>query len=153
MGQKTITELQLVSAVTDAANIPLDDSIQSYRATAVQLRSYVMKPVISGTRSSPTAIVAGTGIVPGNYRYQKIYVQGSGGAVTISANPKIAAGNQDGDLLLVVGRSDSNTVTIANGNGVSQNGAITLRVDDSILYSWDTTNWVEVSRREKGLES
>lgn len=41
MAQKKITDLQLISEITSAANFVVDNSTQSYRATALQVRDYV----------------------------------------------------------------------------------------------------------------
>jgi len=42
MADKKITELQLISSVTDGVNMPGDDGIQTYRLTAAQLKTYVI---------------------------------------------------------------------------------------------------------------
>lgn len=41
MAQKKITDLQLVAAVGDDLNFPGDNGIQTYRATALQLKNYI----------------------------------------------------------------------------------------------------------------
>lgn len=41
MGQKKITELQLRSDVDDTCNFPIDDGIQTYRVTGLQILDYV----------------------------------------------------------------------------------------------------------------
>jgi microcystin-dependent protein len=41
MADKTITDLTLIDAVTDDVNIPGDDSVQTYRLTAAQLKAYI----------------------------------------------------------------------------------------------------------------
>jgi hypothetical protein len=41
MAQKKITELQLISAMTDGAAFPVDNGIQTYRATGSQLKTYL----------------------------------------------------------------------------------------------------------------
>ncbi len=43
MGQKKITDLQLIDAVIDTLNVPADDTIQSYRFTAAQFWTYLKK--------------------------------------------------------------------------------------------------------------
>lgn len=40
--QKKITDLQIVDEVTDSLNFPGDDSIQTYRASALQLKNYMI---------------------------------------------------------------------------------------------------------------
>ena len=109
-------------------------------------------PTIFGSRGTPRSIVAATGITSGASHMsttavnQKIYVQGSGGAVTVTANPAISAHTIDGAEMKICGRDDTNTVTLTNGNGLSLNGSVTLGADDCITLSWDTTNYVELSR-------
>ena len=102
---------------------------------------------VSGSRGSPTAITAGAGITALNARLQLHFVEGSGGAVTVTANPQISAGTSVGDILILVFRSGTNTLTLANGTGLSLNGDITGEEDDIVLLLWDGTNWSEISRR------
>jgi hypothetical protein len=42
MATKKITDLQLIDAVVDELSIPGDDGIQTYRATAAQLKAYIL---------------------------------------------------------------------------------------------------------------
>lgn len=42
MAQKKITDLQLIDEVTGTLNFPSDDTLQSYRATASQIKDYVL---------------------------------------------------------------------------------------------------------------
>jgi hypothetical protein len=104
---------------------------------------------VTGSKSSPVAIVAGTGVAPGAYRRELIYVQGSGGAVDISVNPQISAGIYDGQELELCGCSDTNTLLLEDGTGLKLNGSCTLGLNWKISLAWDQTNWVEVSRSEK----
>jgi hypothetical protein len=41
MGQKKITDLQLISALADSVNVPVDNAIQTYRTTIAQLTAYI----------------------------------------------------------------------------------------------------------------
>lgn len=41
MANKKITELQLVGAITDTLNFPVDDTLQTYRATIGQVKTYL----------------------------------------------------------------------------------------------------------------
>lgn len=103
--------------------------------------------VVIGTRGSPTAIVAGSGIAaPTTNADHLCYVQGSGGAVDVSANPQIGAGTRNGQRMTIRGRSAVNTVLLEHGNGLVMNGAYNLGDDSQIVFRWDTTNWVEESR-------
>lgn len=108
-----------------------------------------IKPSVTGTRASPSAIVAGTGVAfTGSYSNSLWFIQGSGGAVTVTANPQVAAGSFVGQRLKLVGRSDTNTVTLANGTGLSLNGNITMGADSTLSLEWDGTNWREDSRND-----
>lgn len=40
---KKITELQLIASITDSLNLPADNGIQTYRATALQLKNYILQ--------------------------------------------------------------------------------------------------------------
>jgi hypothetical protein len=103
---------------------------------------------VTGTRASPTNITAGGGITPGNtYSDETIFIQGSGAAVDISANPQIAAGTTVGQKLRLIGRSSVNTVLLEDGTGCSLNGAWLAEADSVITLLWDGTNWVEIARR------
>lgn len=102
---------------------------------------------ITGSRASPQNIVAGVGILfVGRSSFQTWFVQGSGGAVTVTANPAISAGVV-GQSLRLVGRSDTNILTLNDGNGLDLNGPIILSSSSSIDLLFDGTNWVETSRR------
>lgn len=102
---------------------------------------------ITGTRASPSAIVAGTGVeFTGVAWFNVWFVQGSGGAVDISANPQIAAGTNVGQRLVLHGRSDTNTVKLEHSTGVNlkNKGEVFLFADDTIEFHWDGTNWTEI---------
>jgi len=101
---------------------------------------------VSGTRAAPNNITAAGGITSTANSRQLMFVQGSGGAVDITANPQISAGTTVGQELLLVGRSDTNTILLENGTGLSINGSFLLGEDSVILLFWDGTNWTEISR-------
>jgi hypothetical protein len=105
-------------------------------------------PGTSGTRASPTAVTAAGGVVFSGTAYVNVYfLQGSGGAVTVTANPQISAATNVGQELTLIGRSDTNTITLADGTGLSLNGPIVLKADSVLNLVWDGTNYVEKSRR------
>lgn len=105
---------------------------------------------VSGTRASPNNIVAGTGVTftAGTQRLL-IFIQGSGGDVTVSASPPIQAGTIVGQEIILVGRNDSQTVTFTNSATLELNGDITMGAGSVLSLVWDSSAWVEVSR--KGL--
>jgi hypothetical protein len=105
------------------------------------------QPQLTGSRGSPSAVTAAAGVAfTGNFFNNVWWVQGSGGAVTVTANPQIAAGTSIGQELILIGRSSTNTVTFQTGTGLSLAGIITLGADDSITLLWDGTNWLELCR-------
>lgn len=104
---------------------------------------------VENSFASPYAVVAGTSIpfVAGTRRIKK-YIQGSGGAVTLTANPRIQAGTIDGQELMLVGCSDTNTVSIDDGNGTKKNGMDVMVASSITIYNWDhgQSLWREVTR-------
>lgn len=55
MGQKKITDLTVISSIADANNIPIDDGLQTYRGTALQLFQYIGSKLTSLTGVTPLA--------------------------------------------------------------------------------------------------
>ncbi len=49
MANKKITDLQLISSITDALNIPGDTTIQTYRFTALQMYTYLTTKFLTAT--------------------------------------------------------------------------------------------------------
>ena len=69
------------------------------------------------------------------------------GAVDMSADPQIAAGT-DKAVITLEGTSDTNTVTLENGTGLSMPYTFIIGNGDIItfVYNESTSTWVEVSR-------
>lgn len=103
---------------------------------------------VSGTYAAPLNITAAGGVpFTSTTLLNSIYVQGNGGPITITANPRIAAGTTVGQQIILYFRSDTNTLTLANGNGIDQNGPITGTTNNAIGYEWNGTSWYETWRR------
>lgn len=101
-----------------------------------------------GTRAAPVAITAVGGLAfSGGQILSKAYVEGSGGAVIVTAIPAIAAGSVDGQELTIQSRSNTNTVRFNNGNGLVLNGPWIGLEDSVITLTWDGVNWVEKCRQ------
>lgn len=82
---------------------------------------------------------------------QSIRVQGSGAAVTLSNTPFGTSAPLDGGVYILVGNSNTNTVTLVNNDaakGCILNGTVTLGKYDSIYleYRSDFDRFFEVSR-------
>lgn len=80
-------------------------------------------------------------------------IQGDGGAVTVTANPQIAAG-VDGEFLIVEGKSDTNTITLVDGNGIHVHGSVTLFDEDYVIFVYDEGGalWDEIARSSPSSE-
>lgn len=105
-------------------------------------------PSIVGSAGSPTAITAVGGITFSGTNYQNYnFIVGSGGPVTVTANPQISAATNVGQVLVLIAKSATNTVTISDGNGLSLNGAWVGGLNSVITLVWDGSNWIEESRR------
>jgi hypothetical protein len=123
------------------------DVIQYYDDAVSDWQIVGQRGKITGTRGVPIAVSV-AGITPGGYESETIYVAGDGGAIDITANPQIAAGNNDGDELILIGTSDANTLQFDDGNGLSLNGAMVLYNNSVLKLKWDGTTWLEISRRD-----
>jgi len=111
----------------------------------------VIAPTIVGSYAFPISIVAATGIGVGADSVNEIrYVVGDGGAVDITANPKVEVGSTDGQLLRLIGTSDTNTVKLDNGTGLLLNGSCTLGDRGCLTLLWDNGQsvWMEISRND-----
>lgn len=107
---------------------------------------------VTGTSSSPQSITAAGGIAfTGNADRNTWYVKSNSGAVTISANPQIAAGSFDAQELTLIQMSATDTLQFADGNGLATAGASELildQVNKMVTFIWDATGakWREKSR-------
>lgn len=104
------------------------------------------------TPSADTAIVAGTGLTVTNSIQR---VVGSGGAIQITATPNIAAGVKDGQIVIIQGTDNTNTVefqdadVLANsGLALSGNTNFVMGNNDTLQLMYDSGEslWVEISR-------
>jgi hypothetical protein len=114
-------------------------------------------PQVFGTRQTGRSVVAGTGITSGASHMsttaarQLVFIASSTGSPnTITANPAIEAGTIVGQSLRLCGTSDTASVQIDNGNGISSNGSREFGKDDCCEYAWlgsdgTTSDWVEQS--------
>lgn len=77
-----------------------------------------------------------------------IRVSGDGSAVTLSLTTPLNNGTQDGEFIIVMGGSDTNTVTINDAGNVDLRGPITLGTNQAVTLIWSAVagKWVEISR-------
>ena len=103
---------------------------------------------ISFEVSDTTNISADTGI---KVTSPIMHVQGNGGAVDITADPQISEGKL-GQLLILEGKSNVNTVTLEDGNGVQLQGENILNDNDALLLYYDGSDWEEIARNNPQKE-
>ena len=101
--------------------------------------------VFSKMSVTTTTFAASATLTPDTNIYR---VSGTSAAVTMDATTSITDGEVDGQLLLMVGTSDTNTVTILDAKNTKQNGNVTLKAGHEIEYWWDSTGsvWQERTR-------
>ena len=108
---------------------------------------------IGTINGSVRAVVAGTGITSSWLRRNSL-IQGSGGAVTVTATPNIAGG-ANGETITLIGHSDVNTVTFQDESNLANSDLhlaggldVTLGEFDTLtlVYSLAKAKWVEKSR-------
>jgi hypothetical protein len=105
---------------------------------------------LNASLGTPNAITPSGGITPLHVQRELQFIIGSGGAVTITASPAIAAGTAVGQELVLHGTDNTRTVTFNTGTGVSLNGPIVMGATGAgaaLSLVWDGSTWFEVSRR------
>ncbi|HAT71683.1 MAG TPA: hypothetical protein DCS63_02575, partial [Elusimicrobia bacterium] len=78
-----------------------------------------------------------------------VRLAGSGGAVTLSGALPVAAGTS-GQLMVLVGSDDTNTVTVPSGGNLQLAGQVpfTLGLNDVLVIGYYGTAWVEAQRSD-----
>jgi len=101
------------------------------------------------TPSADTSITAAGGITVTNALMR---IQGDGGAIDITADPQIVAGTSDGQIVVLQGVSDANTVTLDDGTGLALAGGVSFVIgnNDNIGMMWDSgeSEWLENNRAD-----
>lgn len=114
-----------------------------------KVRLDVPTPDYYGSFASPILISA-AGITPGDPQKTSLhmFVASTGGAVTVTGNPAIDDGTWVGQELTLEGCSDTDYLILNHGNGLVQNGPVTLKLGSMITYRWNGTYWVEKGRND-----
>jgi hypothetical protein len=104
----------------------------------------IVKEQLVYTPSSDIAITAAGGIT---VTKAIMRVAGDGSAIDITANPQIAAGT-DGQVVIIQGTHDTNTVTLDDGTGLALSAQCVLAAQDNITLMYDSgdSEWIETSR-------
>ena len=105
---------------------------------------------------NPSALINITAVGGITVTNATMRIQGDGIPVIITANPQIAAGT-DGQLLYLQGQSDTNTVTIHDGDGLMLHSGSILIIGehDYIVMQYETASnqWEEVSTNFKSFDT
>ncbi len=103
---------------------------------------------VNATKAAPNSITASGGISILGLSRELQFVKSNSGAVTVTANPQIDAGGWVGQELVLAGTNSTDTLALADGNGLSLNGGCVLKANSRISLVWDGTVWGEVSRND-----
>lgn len=99
--------------------------------------------------SADNVIAAATGVTAAMLTKKIIRVAGNSGNIDITADPQIAAGT-DGQIIIIQGTHDTDTVQFDTGTGLKLNaaGSFTVGLGDTLqlLYDSGESLWVEISR-------
>lgn len=111
--------------------------------------------VVAATIGGAQSLLAATTIaVSGTC---KVRVAGNGGAVILTGTPTITGDFFDGDIVIIIGTDDTNTVTLQDksnlaGSDLNLNNGLdfTLGINDNItlMYNLAKTEWQELSRND-----
>lgn len=103
--------------------------------------SMSLKRRVTSSFASPYSAVAGTSIAHGLLATEDsclMFLKGSSGAVDMSANPQIAVGTRNGQVLELIFTSDTDTVLLENGNGLAMpQGSIRSKAGTIMRFHWD----------------
>lgn len=104
------------------------------------------------TPSGINSISAASGITAVMLNKNLIRIAGNGGPVVVTASPPIAAG-QDGQVIILRGTDNTNTVEFLPGNtalALSSNTSFTLGRGDNLMLFYDATagSWYEINRND-----
>jgi hypothetical protein len=66
-------------------------------------------------------------------------------AVTLNSTSPVANGTVVGQLMILRGSDDTNTVTITDAGNVRLTGNIVLGNMDTLMLMWDGTAWIQIS--------
>lgn len=122
------------------------DGILTTRARVLR----VIENMILEPPTTVTNIVGADGLTPTSPCHR---IQGDGGAVVVTANPAIVPGVA-GELLILEGASDVNTVRWNTGNGLHIHSPFVMAKGDILTLIYDATNsfWCEVTRNSPAFE-
>lgn len=144
----TVAEIAAAEGYAEAAS----DSADAAAASAATAAALAMGFYVTPTSSSPWGpgglVVTGLAqlALASTLRSEIQYLLGSG-AVSLLSGSEIQNGQFIGKLLILIGCSATNTVTLVNSATLQLNGDCTLGLDDVIGLVWNGSYWSELFRR------
>jgi len=140
------TELAALDGVTGSLNY----STENYGATGMgdvvfSIGATMTSPNITNAPVATGTVVAGTGITAA--MLSRFMYFNTAAAIDITADPQIANGTS-GQLITIIGSSDTNTLTLDDATGLRLTGQMVLGIGDNItlLYEGTIGDWIEISR-------
>lgn len=153
MAQKKITDLQLRDNVSGTLNFPSDDTVQSYRVTAEQIKNYVLANEAISRAMLAQGSLGRLVVTPVTSTHSvstsEDLVLCSGAAFTVTLPTAVGVAGRR----YVIKKTDSsfsNVITIATTSAQTIDGApnTTLNsVNESVELVSDGANWQIVNRR------
>jgi len=135
------------SSITFTSNIPVVGQtveVHYFKSVTTPIQTSILVP--SGSLASPNVITAAGGVTVTSSQRQYQFVESSGGAVTVTANPQVQAGSIVGQELILEGTSDTDYPTLNDGTGLALNGSVDLKNEKKIYLVWNGAKWSEISR-------
>lgn len=134
------------TSVTAVENYPTENYGTTGMGDVVfSIGATITSPNITNAPVATGTVVAGTGITAA--MLSRFMYFNTAAAIDITADPQIANGTS-GQLITIIGSSDTNTLTLDDATGLRLTGQMVLGIGDNItlLYEGTIGDWIEISR-------
>ena len=134
------------TSVTSVENYPTENYGTTGMGDVVfSIGATMTSPNITNAPVATGTVVAGTGITAA--MLSRFMYFNTAAAIDITADPQIANGTS-GQLITIIGSSDTNTLTLNDATGLRLTGQMVLGIGDNItlLYEGTIGDWIEISR-------
>lgn len=135
------------SSITFTSDIPVTGQtveVHYFKSVTTPIQTSILVP--NGSLATPNVITAAGGVSVTSSQRQYQFVESSGGAVVVTANPQIQSGSIVGQELILEGTSDTDYPTLNDGTGLALNGSVDLKNEKKIYLVWNSVKWSEISR-------
>lgn len=134
------------TSVTSVENYPTENYGTTGMGDVVfSIGATLTSPNITNAPVATGTVVAGTGITAA--MLSRFMYFNTASAINITSDPQIANGTS-GQIITIIGSSDTNTLTLDDSAGLRLTGQMVLGVGDNItlLYEGTIGDWIEISR-------